>query len=185
MKFYCAAKSLPMACTALLVTYLWCMGSYASDAPTLSIQPPWVSAGVGTNVSLSASVKNTSALSFQWSANAIPIPGAIESSYTITNAQVSNSASYRVVANTAAGSLTSAPVTVIVWTIATNPPIISKVTQTNLTVTEIQPRARYTFQRSTDLVGWNSFFSYSGNDAEVVVRKNISITNEFYRVVSP
>lgn len=70
---------------------------------------------VGGNAVFSVSVASSTSISYQWYANGVLIPGAISSSYTVTNAQLTQSGNtYFVVATNAAGSLTSNTATLTV-----------------------------------------------------------------------
>lgn len=70
---------------------------------------------VGSNAVFSVSVASSTSISYQWYANGVLIPGAISSSYTVNNAQLTQSGNtYFVVATNAAGSLTSNTATLTV-----------------------------------------------------------------------
>ena len=70
---------------------------------------------VGGNAVFSVSVVSSTNVTYQWYANGILIPGAISNSYTITNAQISQSGNtYFVTATNASGSVTSNTVTLTV-----------------------------------------------------------------------
>lgn len=70
---------------------------------------------VGGNAVFSVSVASSTSISYQWYANGVLIPGAISSSYTVNNAQLTQSGNtYFVVATNAAGSLTSNTATLTV-----------------------------------------------------------------------
>jgi len=83
-------------------------------APSIQTQPSTLFANVGTNVTLSVTATGSSTLSYQWEFNGVAISGATGSSYTITNAQTSNSGSYTVVVTDGNGSTTSSAATVTV-----------------------------------------------------------------------
>lgn len=70
---------------------------------------------VGNTATFSVSVTSSTSVTYQWYANGVLIPGAISSSYTVTNAQLTQSGNtYFVVATNAAGSLTSNTATLTV-----------------------------------------------------------------------
>jgi hypothetical protein len=78
-----------------------------SGAPQIITQPGGRFISVGGNGTLSVTAAGGSALSYQWNFNGSPIAGATGSSYTLTNAQVSNSGTYTVTITDADGSITS------------------------------------------------------------------------------
>jgi uncharacterized delta-60 repeat protein len=91
-------------------------GTVASLPATLNVldpcissppAPQWVSAGDA--VSLSASAAGTTPLAWQWQQGGTNIPGAIQSTLSLTNVQASNGGLYDLVATNVWGSVTSAP----------------------------------------------------------------------------
>lgn len=64
--------------------------------PTITSAPPPVTVPVGGTVTLSVGADYIVPLSYKWSFNHQVIPGAISSSYTITNAQPANEGNYSV-----------------------------------------------------------------------------------------
>ena len=76
-------------------------------APTITTQPQSQTVGVGANAVFSVMAAGTSPLSYQWRLNGTNISGAVASSLTVTNAQVTNSGTYSVVITNAHGSVTS------------------------------------------------------------------------------
>jgi hypothetical protein len=77
--------------------------------PASQILPPGIS-----NATFSASVSGDAPLSFQWRTNAVPVAGATNTSFTITNVTPADAANaIDFVASNPCGSITSAPVSVI------------------------------------------------------------------------
>lgn len=78
-------------------------------APIISEQPQsqLVSVGSGAAFSVSISITSSPPVSYQWRFNDADIDGATQSSYTVTNAQVSDQGPYTVVVTNAGGSITS------------------------------------------------------------------------------
>lgn len=70
---------------------------------------------VGANAVFSVSVVSSSNVTYQWFQNGVAIPGAVSNSYTLTNAQTSQSGNtYFVTATNASGSVTSNTATLTV-----------------------------------------------------------------------
>ncbi len=63
-----------------------------SSAPIISIQPTNVTVGIGQNATFRVTATGTAPLSYQWQRNGININGATNSSYVVTNPQVTDSA---------------------------------------------------------------------------------------------
>jgi hypothetical protein len=75
--------------------------------PTISTHPASQTLSPGATLSLSVNVTGTQPLGFQWFKNGTAIPGATAILYSISNAQVADSASYSVVVTNSAGVATS------------------------------------------------------------------------------
>ena len=82
--------------------------SFDIPAPVITTQPVSQVActGVGNNVIFTVAASG-SELVYQWEKNGIEIPGAINASYTITNVQTADNASYRVLVSNSAGAALS------------------------------------------------------------------------------
>ncbi|MDQ1830275.1 immunoglobulin domain-containing protein [Massilia scottii] len=80
-----------------------------AQAPSFTSQPQNQSVQAGHSVTFSAAASGTDPLSYQWSRNGVPIPGATTSAYTVAAAQSSdNAAVFSVTVRNAAGSADSA-----------------------------------------------------------------------------
>ena len=101
-------------------------GSTPSLAATLSLlpyitsQPTNVVANAGASVTFSASVVGfPTPTNYQWLSNSTPLPGATNSSCTITNVQKANEGNYSVLVSNSVGSVTSTNASLQVDTNAT------------------------------------------------------------------
>jgi formylglycine-generating enzyme required for sulfatase activity len=70
-----------------------------------------------TSLNLSVAALGTPTLTYQWRKNGTNISQATSSTYTMTGVNASNEAVYSVVVGNPAGSVTSAPIPVVIWTI--------------------------------------------------------------------
>jgi len=91
--------------------------------PYITSQPTTQSVPVGATVSLNVAVLGGSPLSFQWTSNSIALPNATNSTYTITNVQVADAATYavQVTNNLGSASSSNAVLTVLPVVVATLP----------------------------------------------------------------
>jgi subtilisin family serine protease/outer membrane protein assembly factor BamB len=87
-----------------------------NTAPAISAQPTSRTIAIGSSTTLSVTVDGQAPLTFQWYLNGAAIPGATQSSYTITNATAASAGAYTVVITNSLGSVTSAAATVSVAT---------------------------------------------------------------------
>ena len=99
--------------------------------PTIASQPQSLTVGQGSNATFSVSANGTPPFAFQWRFNGENLAGAIESSYTRTNAQPADAGSYSVFVTNMLGSAASsnAVLTVIVPPAITTQPQSQAVTQ--------------------------------------------------------
>jgi hypothetical protein len=92
----------------------------AVPPPVITLQPSGTAVASGSMVTLVVDAdlpypyNGLSTLSYQWSKNGVPIPGATSSSYTLPVAQGSDGGSYTVTITDSGGSVTSQPATVAV-----------------------------------------------------------------------
>lgn len=88
------------------------------SAPIITSQPTNVFTLAGNTVTLRVGATGTSPLSYQWKRDGVEIPGATTATFTITNAQPSDSSSnYSVMVMNIIGTTTSVSVTVQVFPI--------------------------------------------------------------------
>lgn len=80
----------------------------ASVAPVITAQPASRTVVVGTATTLSVSATGVPAPSYQWRRNGANIPGAVGSSYVLSNAQSADTGVYQVVVSNGLGTVTSA-----------------------------------------------------------------------------
>jgi uncharacterized delta-60 repeat protein len=91
--------------------------------PTILVLPVGQTIGVGSNFTVSVTAIGNPNVSYQWRTNGMVIAGATVSSYTVTNAQASDTADYDVVLTNSIGSITSSVATV---SVVYYPPTISQ-----------------------------------------------------------
>jgi hypothetical protein len=90
-------------------------------APAFTDQPDSVTKAVGTNHTFSVVVSGKPAPTLQWRKNGVNIAGATSPSYTLSNIQSSDAATYTVVATNSVSSTTSANAVLTVTTGGGNP----------------------------------------------------------------
>jgi hypothetical protein len=112
-------------------------------APTIQVQPQSERVSVGRRVTFTVTATGPPPLTYQWLFNGVPIPGAIDASYTISGVQSSNDGRYEVRVSSGAGSVTSAPAILSVIGSVGAPNIVAEpltqavVSGTNVTFTVI------------------------------------------------
>jgi alpha-tubulin suppressor-like RCC1 family protein len=77
------------------------------SAPSITVQPSSQSILSGSSAVFSVVATGTAPLAYQWKKNAVDIPDAIKSSYTIDTVTLSDSGSYTVTVSNSAGTITS------------------------------------------------------------------------------
>ncbi len=82
--------------------------------PSIVTPPQSQTVEVGENAAFTVTASGSAPLSYQWRFNGANISGATTTSYTRSNAQLTDAGSYAVVVTNAAGSITSAPGTLTV-----------------------------------------------------------------------
>ncbi len=85
-------------------------------APVFTLQPASQVVLSGNTVSFTALAAGTAPISYQWSKDATPIPGATSSTLTLTNVQPTDEGSYTVVASNAVSTTTSSAAVLTVTT---------------------------------------------------------------------
>lgn len=83
-------------------------------APTITAAPTNQVASVSGDARFTVAATGTTPLSYQWSRDGTPIPGAIQADLFITDVHTAHTGTYRVTVSNTAGSVTSAPVTLSV-----------------------------------------------------------------------
>ena len=78
-------------------------------APVFTLQPASQVGLSGSTVNFAALAAGTAPISYQWSKDSTPIPGATSSTLTLTNVQTADDGSYTVVASNAVNTATSDP----------------------------------------------------------------------------
>ncbi|HEY0456615.1 MAG TPA: lamin tail domain-containing protein, partial [Verrucomicrobiae bacterium] len=101
-------------------------------APVITVQPQSQTNNAGSTILLSVSATGDPPISYQWRFNTVAINGATNSTYTITNAQFSNSGNYDVQVSNAASNVLSATASVRLFGLITQQPI-SRAVITNAT----------------------------------------------------
>ena len=92
-------------------------------APFLSIVPQSQMIARGSNVTFTAAATGTAPLRFQWLFNDTAIPGATNTTFSLTNLSLTQQGDYRIVVTNLAGAATSAPAALtITVTAGTNGP---------------------------------------------------------------
>jgi glucose/arabinose dehydrogenase len=98
----------------------------ASQAPTISQHPASKTVSVGQSATFTVQASGTAPLGYQWQRNGVNIGGATSASYTLTNAQASDSgAKFRAVVTNSFGTATSNPATL---TVTSNQPPAGSIT---------------------------------------------------------
>jgi sugar lactone lactonase YvrE len=91
--------------------------------PAITNQPQGLTINQGTSATFTVGVSGTAPFSYQWLFQGGNITGGTASSYTLTNAQPSDSGSYSVVVANSGGSVTSTPAILTVNPVPTPPGI--------------------------------------------------------------
>ena len=98
------------------------VGSLASNkavvtlnaAVSITQQPAGISLNPGSMTTLTVSASGTAPLTYQWSKDGSPIPGASAASLVLSNAQALDSGTYAVVVGNVVGSVSSTPAEVFI-----------------------------------------------------------------------
>jgi len=92
--------------------------------PTVSVSPTNQTISAGSNLTITASTSGLPPLGIQWQKNLVPVNGATNATYVVSNSAPTDAGSYVVVVTNSSGSVTSAiaSVTVIGLPIITNQP---------------------------------------------------------------
>lgn len=93
-----------------------------ATVPTITTQPQSQTINVGSSVTFSVSASGDPAPTYQWLKGSTTISGATTSSYSITNAQLTDAGSYSVTVANSAGAVASNAATLIVNNSTVPPP---------------------------------------------------------------
>ena len=80
-----------------------------NSPPIIITQPQSVATRAGLSVTFNVQATGVSSLQYQWLKNGVIIPGANQNSFTLSNIQSSDAATYTVVVSNSFGPVTSAP----------------------------------------------------------------------------
>ena len=94
--------------------------------PVITAQPTSQSVVAGSSVSFSVTATGTAPLSYQWRKGNQDIVGATSPTYTLSNVQSGDAASYSVVVSNSAGTVTSSGATLTVTIVGTPPTITAQ-----------------------------------------------------------
>lgn len=94
--------------------------------PLITIPPTGQVATISSNLTLSATVKGTQPITYQWRKNGINLPGATQPTLSLTNLQVADAAIYDLVANNIWGSANSSPAVLSINTSFPDPPLANQ-----------------------------------------------------------
>jgi uncharacterized delta-60 repeat protein len=82
----------------------------AAPAPTINVPPVAQSAVFGGSATFSVTASGRPATTFQWQRNGVDLPGATNTTYTVTAASQANAGLYRVIVSNSGGSVPSVAV---------------------------------------------------------------------------
>jgi len=96
---------------------LWKVTYTGSGAPIVSVQPQGITVPIGENAVFSVGASGLAPFTYRWQENEIDITGATESTFTISNVQLSdNGKSFQCVISNSVGSVISNPAALSVTT---------------------------------------------------------------------
>ena len=101
-------------------------GGSSSSPPSITSQPVSLTNNVGSNATFSVTNGGTAPLHYQWFFNTNTAQlNATNTSFTVTNVQLTNAGTYSVIITNSSGSVTSSFARLTVWQppIVTNPPV--------------------------------------------------------------
>jgi hypothetical protein len=86
-----------------------------NNPPAILSSPQAQSVNAGDSATFSVSVADPSALYYQWQFNGVNIPGAIENSFTVSDAQLADAGNYSVIVSSPTGSVLSSNAVLTVY----------------------------------------------------------------------
>lgn len=149
------------------------LNSVSAVAPIIT-GPTNQTVAAGSNATFSVSVVSTLPVIFQWFRNGVAIPGATSSSYTLSNAQLSDSGSlFSVTATNAAGTTNSVQATLTVTASITG----------SFYYTSVDPGP--TLQSNSDPFVYQSTFGITHNSPLVITLPGASSPNMYLVIRFP
>jgi pectate lyase len=161
----------------------WLATTYAPTAPQITAEPQDQTAAPGGSATFTVVANGSAYLSYQWYFNTnTPIPGATNSSFTLTAAQSTNAGIYSVIVTNSAGA---APSSGAVLNVNYASPQISAATlnagSITLTVTG-SSGPDYILQVSTDLMNWQDLYTNHAPTPPFTWNDAAGLNQRFYRV---
>ena len=101
------------------------VGTSGTVAPSIVTQPVSQSVSPGTTVTFTVTAAGTAPLSYQWSRNGAPIPGATSAVLTLPGVSTASAGNYTAVVSNVAGSITTLTATLSVGTVGPVAPTIA------------------------------------------------------------
>ncbi|MCB2155050.1 DUF1566 domain-containing protein [bacterium] len=143
----------------------------ANSPPTITADPVTRSIVEGATAKFSVAALGDGTLEYQWQKNQTNIPGAIESTYPITDTSAADAATYRCVVSNAFGDATSAEATLTVLSPPTIPYPIVDTNQSTCynSMTEITPPTvgQPFYGQDAQIDGWPPSYSISDDGLTV------------------
>lgn len=151
-------------------------------APVITTQPTNRTVNAGANATFTASASGTPAAAYQWFFNSAAIAGATNSSYTKTNAQMTDAGNYSVTASNFASSVTSSNAALAVTQIQlAAPQFTNGAWQFVFTGA---PGPGYSIQTSSNLMTWVTLATVTNTNGTVIFNDLVDTNggSQFYRV---
>jgi hypothetical protein len=149
--------------------------------PNVAIQPASLSVAVGASVSLTGNATGTPPLFYQWRFNGTSIAGATDTILLLNNVFPAKGGAYTVTVTNAYGSITSAPVTLTVVSIALSTPRILGNGKFQFSF-DTETGVNYTIEYSTTLTQWFPLLTIQGYGGSItVIDPNAFSPQRFYR----
>jgi Immunoglobulin I-set domain len=157
-----------------------------APVPTVSIQPQIQTVMVGSSAVFDTTTEGTPPLNFQWLFKGTNIPGATNSTLTISNAFPVDQRLYAIVATNLYGSVTSSPAMLTVSPLALAAPQLATGGQFQFSFDTITS-VNYTVQYSTSLssADWIPLLTLEGYGGPITIidPNAVSSSQRFYRIV--
>lgn len=173
-------------------------GTVTSSAGVLTIAaPPSIvksPAGLvvpsGTNITLQVEAAGSLPLGYQWQLDGKEIPGATGAALLIESIRPAQRGRYTVRVFNSAGSVTSSPADVVVWTVATKQPKLFQPVRSelmnSLAAEDLEENAMYRLEGSANFVRWTTISNFiAATNSVRVLDSDVSSARRFFRLVSP